>query len=117
MASEAGSASSPRRLETDSQLSDDWRRLGRAATAVAVVTAPGAFTWFHKHNGWGLGWSLLATILDIGAFRRVIDVIPRPVSRCPSLSPTDDARLRPEDAVHLLRSWFWRWILRWVFRV
>src|SRR3954452_175083 len=117
MASEAGSASSPRRLETDSQLSDDWRRLGRAATAVAVVTAPVAFTWFHKHNGWGLGWSLLATILEIGAFRGVIDVILRRVIPWPSLFGTDDARLRAEDAVNRRRSWFWRWILRWVFRV
>src|SRR5215216_70681 len=117
MASEAGTASSPRRLETDSQLSDDWRRLGRAATAVAVVTAPVAFTWFHKHNGWGVGWSLLATIIEIGAFRGVIDVILRRVIPWPSLFGTDDARLRAEDAVNRRRAWFWRWVLRWVFRI
>jgi ATP-dependent Zn protease len=117
MASEAGTASSPRRLETDSQLSEDWRRLGRAATAVAVVTAPIAFTWFHKHNGWSLGWSLLATIIEIGAFRGVVDVILRRLIPWPSLFGTDDARLRAEDAVNRRRAWFWRWVLRWAFRI
>jgi cell division protease FtsH len=117
MASEAGTASSPRRLETDSQLSEDWRRLGRAATAVAIVTAPIAFTWFHKHNGWSLGWSLLATIIEIGAFRGVVDVILRRLIPWPSLFGTDDARLRAEDAVNRRRAWFWRWVLRWAFRI
>ena len=117
MASDAGTADSSRRLDFDTQLSDDWRRLGRAATAVAVVTAPVAFTWFHKHNGWGLGWSLLATIVEIGAFRGVVDVILRRLIPWPSLFGTDDARIRAEDAVNRRRAWFWRWILRWAFRI
>ncbi len=117
MASDAGTADSSRRLDFDTQLSDDWRRLGRAATAVAVVTAPVAFTWFHKHNGWGLGWSLLATIVEIGAFRGVVDVILRRLIPWPSLFGTDDARIRAEDAVNRRRAWFWRWVLRWAFRI
>ncbi len=113
MASDAGTAPSPRRLETDLQLSDDWRRLGRAATAVAVVTAPVAFTWFHAHNGWGFGWSLAATILEIAAFRGVVDVVLRKLIPWPSLFGTDDARLRAEDAINRRRAWYWR---KWVRR-
>jgi ATP-dependent Zn protease len=115
MASEAGTAPSPGRLESDTQLSDDWRRLGRAATAVAVITAPVAFTWFHNHNGWGLGWSLVATILEIAAFRGVVDVILRRVIPWPSLFGTDDARLRAEDAINRRRAWYWRKKVRLVF--
>ncbi len=113
MATEAGTAPTTRRLEHDTQLSDDWRRLGRAATAVAVVTAPVAFTWFHNHNGWGFGWSLLATILEIAAFRGVVDVIIRRLIPWPSLFGTDDARLRAEDAINRRRAWYWR---KWVRR-
>jgi hypothetical protein len=117
MASEAGTAPSPRRLESDTQLSDDWRRLGRAATAVAVITAPVAFTWVHNHNGWGIGWSLVATILEIAAFRGVVDVILRKVIPWPSLFGTDDARLRAEDAINRRRAWYWRKKVRLVFWV
>ncbi len=112
MASEAGAAPATRPLDASAELNDQWRRLGRAATAVAIITAPVAFTWFHVHNGWGLGWSLIATILEIAAFRGLIDVVLRKLIPWPSLFGTDDDRLRAEDAVNRRRAWFWRSIIR-----
>ena len=34
------------------ELADQWRRLTRAATAVALLTSPALFIWFKEYNGW-----------------------------------------------------------------
>ena len=40
------------------ELADQWRRLTRAATVVALLTSPAVFVWFHEYNGWSWLWSL-----------------------------------------------------------
>lgn len=44
------------------ELADQWRRLTRAATAVAVLTSPALFIWFKEYNGWSTLGSLAATV-------------------------------------------------------
>jgi ATP-dependent Zn protease len=76
------------------------------------MTSPVAFYWFHHHNGWSIGKSLLVTFLAIVAFRGLVDILVRRVIPWPSLFGTDDARLREEDITNRRRAWTWRFFLR-----
>ena len=40
-------------------LAREWRMLGRAASAVALLTSPALFFLFYSTYDWPLGWSLL----------------------------------------------------------
>jgi cell division protease FtsH len=98
--------------EESTLLAQQWRTLARAATFVAVLTSPAAFVWFHKHQGWSIGWSILATITTVAAFRGLIDLVLRRFIPWPSLFGTDDTRLKEEDVVNRRRAWFWRFWFR-----
>jgi len=93
-------------------LAQQWRMLARAATFVAILTSPAAFVWFHKHQGWSVGWSIAATIGTVAAFRGFIDLVLRRFIPWPSLFGTDDRRLQEEDIVNRRRAWFWRFWYR-----
>jgi ATP-dependent Zn protease len=111
----ASSASSPTDPLTESHavLSRELRRLTRFATIVAVLTSPSAYYWFHHHNGWSVGKSLLVTFIAVVIFRGLVDLLVRKVIPWPSLFGTDDVRLREEDIVNRRRAWTWRWFVRW----
>jgi cell division protease FtsH len=97
-------------LSADEQrlLSAQWRSLRRVATGVAVLSSPAVFVYLHKQQGWAVGWSLVATLLAIAAFRGVLDLIFHRFIRWPSLFGIDTAQLREEDVVARRRVWFWR---------
>jgi ATP-dependent Zn protease len=97
-------------LSADEQrlLSAQWRSLRRVATGVAVLSSPAVFVYLHKQQGWAIGWSLLATLLAIAAFRGLLDLIFHRFIRWPSLFGIDTAQLREEDVVARRRVWFWR---------
>jgi len=73
------------------ELSDQWRALTRAATFVAVLTAPAAFLWLHNHQGMKLRYALLLTLIEVAAFRGLVDVVFRRFIEWPSLFGTDSA--------------------------
>jgi len=89
-------------------LAAQWRSLSRAATLVAVVTSPAAFLFLNREVGWNVGWSLVATVFAVAAFRGLVDLGLRRVIPWPSLFGTEDARLQEEDVVGRRRTWFWR---------
>jgi ATP-dependent Zn protease len=95
------------RQQERQQLRDQWRTLIRAATFVALLTSPAAFTWFHVNQGWSVWWSLVATAGVVIAFRGLVDVTLRKFIPWPSLFGVDDTRLREEDVVGRRRAWFW----------
>jgi ATP-dependent Zn protease len=97
-------------LSADEQrlLSAQWRSLRRIATGVAVLSSPAVFIYLHKEQGWQIGWSLVATLLAIAAFRGVLDLIFHRFIRWPSLFGIDTPQLREEDVVARRRVWFWR---------
>src|SRR3954451_8099154 len=103
---------------TESQAipSRELRRLTRFATLVAILTSPSVYYWFHHHNGWSVGKSLIVTILVVIIFRGLVDLLVRRLIPWPSLFGTDDARLREEDIVNRRRSWTWRFVLRMAVR-
>jgi ATP-dependent Zn protease len=96
-------------------LVEQWRSLTRVATLVAVLTSPAAFVWFYNHQGLRLRYALLLTVLEVAAFRGLVDVVFRRFIEWPSLFGTDDPELRAVDVVARRRSAFWRaaWRLAW----
>jgi ATP-dependent Zn protease len=104
--------------ESSRLLADQWRRLTRAATLVAVLTSPAVFVWFREVQGWSTLWSVVATFFSIIAFRGLVDLLFRRSIPWPSLFGSDSQQLREEDVVNRRRVWFWRFWLRlsiWVF--
>ncbi len=97
----------------DSVLMNQWRGLTRAATAVALLTSPAAFLWFHRQVGWGVGWSLLATAGVVIGFRGFVDLTLRRFIPWPSLFGTDDKRIMEDDVVNRRRAWFWHRLFRY----
>jgi cell division protease FtsH len=94
-------------------LAREWRRLGRAATFVAVLTSPALFVLLYDRGEWPLVWAVLGTILGIAAFRGLIDVLAHKLIPAPSLYGAE-AELRDQDIVSRRRLWYWR---RWYRRL
>src|SRR5687767_1255606 len=94
--------------ESSRLLADQWRRLTRAGTLVAILTSPAVFVWLHSVHGWSMLCSLVASFLAVIAFRGMIDLVFRRAIPWPSLFGSDSQRLREEDIVNRRRVWFWR---------
>ena len=90
-----------------SSLAHEWRRLGRAATVVAVLTSPALFFVFYVGNGWSLLVSLIVTFVAIIAFRGLIDVIAHKLIPAPNLYGAGREMLE-QDVVDRRRVWYWR---------
>ena len=100
------------RTSASSELGEDWRRLTRVATAIALITSPAPFVYFHSALGWSLAWSFFVTFLLVIAFRGAADLMVRRMIPWPSLYGTDDEGLREEDVINRRRVSFWRSIFR-----
>src|SRR3954469_25530592 len=96
------------------ELGDQWRSLPRAATAVAMLTAPAMFLWLYEHEGWEFRYALVVTVLEVAAFRGAVDLLFRRFISTPSLFGEESAELRAEDVVGRRRVAFWRTIWRLV---
>jgi ATP-dependent Zn protease len=99
----------PQQLPT---LSDQWRALTRAATLVALLTAPAVFLWLHEHEGMRLRYALGLTLLEVAAFRGLVDLAFRRFIATPSLFGEESAELRAEDVVARRRTAVWRTLWR-----
>jgi hypothetical protein len=93
--------------EHASALAYEWRRLTRAATFVALLTAPAFFVILYDSNGLSVFWALLITLIAVVMFRGLIEVVTRKLIPSPSLYGAD-ASLKQEDIVARRRYWFWR---------
>ncbi|MDP9491148.1 MAG: AAA family ATPase, partial [Actinomycetota bacterium] len=115
--------------EATKELTLQWRRLIRTATAVAVLTSPVVFIYFHQEVGVRWGWSLFWTFIAVIAFRGLMDIIVRRFIPWPSLFGSDEPQVREEDIVNRRRAWYWtKWFRRatwivgiitvlWIFRL
>ncbi|MDQ6749918.1 MAG: AAA family ATPase [Actinomycetota bacterium] len=90
-----------------SALAGEWRKLTRAATAVALLTSPAWFVVFQKTNHWPWYWALLATFVGVIAFRGAVDVIVHKLIPTPNLYGAEKELLE-EDVVQRRRVWYWR---------
>jgi cell division protease FtsH len=112
VATEATNIRGFQQSELSAELAGQWRRLTRAATLVAFLTAPAVVVWLNQTQGWAWHWSILAGVLLVVGFRGVVDLgfhrlIPRP-----SLFGLESPQLREEDVVARRRVWFWRFWLK-----
>src|SRR5689334_17613498 len=94
-----------------------WRRLGRAATFVALLTSPAVFLWFHEAFHWKWYWALLATIGVVALFRGMIDVLSRRLIPWPSTFGIVDPATLESEVVARRRVWFWRSAIKTVIWV
>jgi cell division protease FtsH len=104
--------------EESQVLAKSWRRLTRAATAVAVVTSPALYVWFTVRSDMVWWKALLATIAVVVVFRGFADLLFRRLIPSPSLFGIESRELREEDIVGRRRAWFWRFWLKltiWFF--
>src|ERR1700748_2560460 len=100
--------SGARRVGLDSTvLAGEWRRLRRAATAVALFTAPMFFVVAYDKLGLSLLTAILVTIGAVIAFRGLIDVCARRFLPWPSMYGVE-RDVAEEDVVARRRTWFWR---------
>ncbi|HTU98620.1 MAG TPA: AAA family ATPase [Solirubrobacteraceae bacterium] len=93
--------------EHASALASEWRRLTRAATFVALLTAPAFFLVLFDSNHWSLIASLIITAVAVVMFRGLVEVVTRKLIPSPSLYGADST-LKEEDIVARRRYWFWR---------
>jgi cell division protease FtsH len=100
------------RTSASSELGEDWRRLTRRATAIALVMSPAPFVWLHSVEGYSIAWSLAATFAIVVAFRGAVELAIRRLMPWPSLYGTDDPELKEEDVVARRRVSFWRGVFR-----
>ncbi len=97
----------PRRKEQSVALAREWRKLGRAATFVAVLTSPALFLLLYHSSGWSLGASLLGTFVGVVAFRGLVDVLAHKAIPAPTIYGAEK-ELQEEDVVQRRRLWYWR---------
>ncbi|MBA2295152.1 MAG: AAA family ATPase [Actinobacteria bacterium] len=95
--------------EASQELARSWRRLTRAATAVAIATSPALYVWFTQTNDWVWWKALLATVGVIVVFRGFSDLLFRRMIPSPSMFGIETRALREEDVVGRRRTWFWRY--------
>ena len=98
--------------EASQELARSWRRLTRAATAVAIATSPALYVWFTQSNDWVWWKALLATIGVIVVFRGFSDLLFRRMIPSPSMFGIETRELREEDVVGRRRAWFWRFWMK-----
>ncbi len=105
------------RVGTESTaLAGEWRRLRRAATAVALFTSPLFFVVLYDRLGFSVLGALALTAASVIAFRGLVDVLSRKLLPWPSLYGVDRA-IAEEDVVARRRTWFWRRFYRFVIGV
>jgi len=88
-------------------LAQEWRKLARAATVVAVLTSPVVYVWLTMKQGWPAGWALIVTFVAVIAFRGLVDVLAHRFIPRASLYGAEKPLL-DEDVVARRRTWFWR---------
>ena len=87
-------------------LAREWKRLGRSATVVALITCPALYVAL-KVGGWSTLAALVGTIVGVIAFRGLMDVVAHRLVPRPSLFGADAEELE-RDAVTRRRVWYWR---------
>ena len=100
-------------------LAREWRRLGRAATIVAVITSPALFVALYDRFQWPLFWAVIGTILGVAAFRGLMDVLAHRLIPAPSLYGAEK-ELQAQDVIWRRRLYYWRRkyrLVRWILVV
>jgi ATP-dependent Zn protease len=109
MRSTQSSVAAPERAAAAAGLSREWRRLGRAATFVALLTSPALYLALHN-SGWSVPAAVLGALFGVIAFRGLVDIAAHRLVPRPGLEGADK-QMMLNDAAARRRLWFWR--ARW----
>jgi ATP-dependent Zn protease len=90
-----------------SALAQEWKRLTRAATFVALLTAPAFFLILFDTEHFSVLGALIVTAVGVVVFRGLVEVVTRKLIPSPSLYGADQG-LKEDDIVARRRYWFWR---------
>ncbi|HET9104960.1 MAG TPA: AAA family ATPase [Solirubrobacteraceae bacterium] len=93
--------------EHATSLAREWRRLTRAATAVALTTAPAFFLVLYDSNHLSLIAAVIITAIAVVTFRGLVELVTRRFIPSPSLYGADPS-LKAQDIVARRRYWYWR---------
>jgi ATPase family associated with various cellular activities (AAA) len=93
---------------SSNELAQQWRKLTRVATVVALMTIPLLYVWLHELAGLASGWSILLALAIAIAFRGFADVAVRRWIPWPTLFGEEGAAIKEEDVVSRRRVWYWR---------
>ena len=106
-------SSSPRRARSEESLAlaREWRRLGHAATVVALLTSPLFYAVLHGPLGLPVAAAVPLALLAIAAFRGAVDIVAHWLIPSPSLYGAE-AELADDDVVSRRRLWYWRKMYR-----
>src|SRR3954465_478863 len=99
---------------TPPELAAQWKALTRAATFVALLTAPAVFVWLQNRQGLDFRYALVLTIIEVAAFRGLIDLGFRRYIESPSLFGEESVELRESDIISRRRTAFWRMVWKTV---
>jgi ATP-dependent Zn protease len=88
-------------------LAHEWRALTRAATGVALLTAPAFFLVMFDTDHASLALSIIVTIFAVLVFRGLVEVVARKFIPSPTLYGADES-LKKDDLVARRRYWYWR---------
>ena len=77
-------------------LAREWKKLGRAATAVALLTSPIVFSVFIVAFDWAAVWALLAALAVVVIFRGAVDVLAHKLIPAPAIYGAEN-ELRHDD--------------------
>src|SRR3954449_10968654 len=99
---------------TPPELAAQWKALTRAATFVALLTAPAVFVWLHNRQGLDFRYALVLTIIEVAAFRGLIDLGFRRYIESPGLFGEESVELRESDIISRRRTAFWRMVWKTV---
>ncbi|HEY4348027.1 MAG TPA: AAA family ATPase [Gaiellaceae bacterium] len=99
-------------VEISRELAASWRRLARSATFVALLTSPALVALFMRQNHWPFWKAVLVTLVIVGAFRGLLDLLFRRFIPWPSLFGLESQQHREEDVLARRRAWFWSFWFR-----
>ena len=88
-------------------LAREWKRLGRAATAVALITSPILFAVLYTSLEWPFLFALVGTFAGVVIFRGFVDVVAHKFIPSPSIYGAEK-ELQEQDVVSRRRLWYWR---------
>ena len=87
-------------------LAREWKKLGRAATAVALLTSPIVFAVFVVSLDWPALWAGLGALAVIVVFRGAVDVLAHKLIPAPAIYGAEN-ELRHDDITSRRRVWYW----------
>ena len=88
-------------------LAHEWRRLGRLATAVALLTSPILYAAIATTLEWRWYWCALTALAAVVIFRGMVDVLAHRFIPSPAIYGAE-SELAKDDVVSRRRLWYWR---------